>query len=366
MKKLNTLLLLFTLGISSLVSAQCTLDASFTYSISGGTISFTNTSTNEPAGAYYDWSISTQTSGLENPSFSTAGFGATEWACLTVYDSTWTCWDSTCVEIAFDSTSTGCNLVANFSYTQSGDDIYFTNTSTDIPTGAYYDWTYNGQYSSSFSPTFSSIGASDGDYACLSVYDSLWTCTDSICMPIYLDSTGTGCNIDISFTYSAFGGNIYFTNTSTGVPVGASYDWWYGSQSSADENPIFNSVFGNEVVCLTIYDSSWICYDSVCTTVFVDSTADTTLTIPTQETVEFNVYPNPANQNLNITIENDVEVNRVEVMDLTGRIVIMENIENNDSTITLNVGDLPKGVYVIRIYDGNNSTKLSSRRFVKN
>ncbi len=363
MKKLNTLLLLFVMGISSLVSAQCVLDASFTYSQSGDDIIFTNTSTGIPTGAFYDWTYNSQYSASSDPTFTSIGAADGDYACLTIYDSTWTCTDSICLPVYLDST--GCNL--NISWTQSisGGNITFTNTSTGVPSPASFVWLYDGQSMSVENPTFA-YNPSITE-VCFAIDDlSGGMCSDSTCGPVFTDSTGTGCNIDISFTYTAFGGDIYFSNTSSGVPVGASYDWWYGSQSSADENPIFNSVYGNEIVCLTIYDSSWICYDSICTTVFVDSTADTTMTVQTEDVIEFNVYPNPANDILTISIDNESEVDRIEILDLTGRLVMVQNIENENSIIQLNVSDLPEGVYLVRIYNGDNSTKLSSRRFVKN
>ena len=61
--------------------------------------------TDEPFGAFYNWSVDGLYSSEENPSFSTADFEATEEVCLTVYDSSEFCIDTYCLTLAFEDDS---------------------------------------------------------------------------------------------------------------------------------------------------------------------------------------------------------------------------------------------------------------------
>ncbi len=270
MKKL--LLVLITL-ISSLTYSQCMLNADFSYVSSGGNVSFTNTSTNEPAIPYYQWDYNGQSSTMENPTFPQAA--TDEVVCFTVYDSTWTCYDSLCVLIPGDSTI--CNLNITWTQSISGGNITFTNTSTGEPSGAYYSWLYNGMGSTLENPTFPYD--STVTQVCFAIGDPLGTCEDSICGPVYPDSTG-GCNLNISWTQSISGGSITFTNTSTGEPASPQYAWLYNGMSSSLENPTFPYDSTVTQVCFAIYGATNpSCQDSICGPVYPDSTGGCNLNI---------------------------------------------------------------------------------------
>jgi glucosylceramidase len=71
------------------------------------------------------------------------------------------------------------------------------------------------------------------------------------------------------------------------------------------------------------------------------------------------VYPNPASDQLNV-IMHKAPFTSVEVYDLTGRPVMKRNIEKD--AFSLNISNLPRGVYMITFRDGIRS---SSQRFVK-
>ncbi|NDI98471.1 T9SS type A sorting domain-containing protein [Flavobacterium sp. LaA7.5] len=61
------------------------------------------------------------------------------------------------------------------------------------------------------------------------------------------------------------------------------------------------------------------------------------------------IYPNPVKDNLNITITGTIESTTAEIYDLTGRLVLQENIGNN----TVNVSNLPAGIYILRMDNRN-------------
>jgi len=72
----------------------------------------------------------------------------------------------------------------------------------------------------------------------------------------------------------------------------------------------------------------------------------------------FSLFPNPAKDNLQIVISNNHNANDISVIDLTGKLV--KNISiNNTTNINIDVSDLNKGIYFIRIGQ-------SVQKFVKN
>lgn len=68
--------------------------------------------------------------------------------------------------------------------------------------------------------------------------------------------------------------------------------------------------------------------------------------------VTFNVYPNPANDMINIEAQ-DIEL--VELYDIYGRMLYSEDINDNTS---IDISDFAEGIYFIKIYsEGKNSVK---------
>lgn len=68
------------------------------------------------------------------------------------------------------------------------------------------------------------------------------------------------------------------------------------------------------------------------------------LSVGENEAVSFNLYPNPANNNINIVAEKDAQV---QIIDMTGRIVMSVNAVEGENSI--NVADLESGVYFVRM-----------------
>jgi len=71
----------------------------------------------------------------------------------------------------------------------------------------------------------------------------------------------------------------------------------------------------------------------------------------------FSAWPNPTQDNVNITVANRLEGNvQVQLVDLVGRIIhseVMNGLDQN-ATITFNVNDLPSGMYIVRLLNGAN------------
>ena len=75
-----------------------------------------------------------------------------------------------------------------------------------------------------------------------------------------------------------------------------------------------------------------------------------------RESIQMNVYPNPVVNNLNVSYEIPEDGNvQLEVLDVTGKLVLRNEFENQYSGMhktTINVGELAKGAYFIRILNG--------------
>jgi PKD repeat protein len=267
-----------TICISIADSSGCNLNLDWTESVSGGSITFTNTSTGEPTSASYAWLYGGQSSSMQHPVF-TFDPAVTQ-VCFAINDLTGnSCDDSICGPVmVIDS----CDINVSWTAVQTAGSIAFTNTSTNEPANPGYYWEYGGQTSSSENPTF--IYSAGISSACLTVWDLVGSCSDTVCAVIVLDSTG--CSLDVDFSYWIGTTTISFTDLSTGVPVDANYDWWYGSQNSAMQSPTFNLEAGNVYACLTVYDSLWTCYDSVCVSIDSDTAGGCNLNVDFTMTID--------------------------------------------------------------------------------
>lgn len=89
-----------------------------------------------------------------------------------------------------------------------------------------------------------------------------------------------------------------------------------------------------------------------------DETARTTDSNPDAEEFSFNVYPNPVQDNLIISIQNSNENEfTIQVLDLQGRQVIHRQISGSGSdVIGIRVNHLDEGIYLLRVM-GNNLTQ---------
>lgn len=77
----------------------------------------------------------------------------------------------------------------------------------------------------------------------------------------------------------------------------------------------------------------------------------------------FNIYPMPANNELNLANNHTVYVSSVQIFDINGRLMMTKECET-DGAIKLNIENLPSGTYLINISDSNKS--IATTKFIKN
>ena len=269
-------LIAICLGLSGTINAQC--HATFTYTPgSSGSVSFTNSSIGATGGTVYQWNFGdgSSSSNATAPTH-TYQYNGTYYANMSMWDSAGNCFDSTSQAVIITNGLT-CNTMVSFTYTLgSNGQVAFTNTSTNLPAGAQYYWNFGGGYQSySSSPTMSYYY--NGTYTVyLQITDSTGYCTKSTSQQISVTS-GHTCNMNAAFTYTlGSGGQVSFTNTSTGIDSMTHYLWTYndGNQYAGSSGSHTYQYNGTYSVTLYINDSlANNCSSSVTQTISITNTA---------------------------------------------------------------------------------------------
>ena len=76
-----------------------------------------------------------------------------------------------------------------------------------------------------------------------------------------------------------------------------------------------------------------------------------TIGIEDIEPATANVYPNPSNDLVNISLDKG-QLLKIELFSMTGRLLFKKYL--NSKTYALNIGDYPSGAYLLRVFNQNN------------
>lgn len=74
------------------------------------------------------------------------------------------------------------------------------------------------------------------------------------------------------------------------------------------------------------------------------------------EAIHANIYPNPAKNEINISLENNYDNLSYEIMDMEGKVILTETINDNETTVYM--GFLKTGIYIIRIKGENRADMI--------
>ncbi len=244
---------------SSENSVACT--ANFTVTDSIQLVYFTNQSIASNT-AYWTWTFGDgSSSDLKNPVHVYNSYGPFL-VCLTVHDTANNCTDTHCDSVYINY---GGYCQALFSYSSNGLTADFTNLSSGNYTSIV--WSF-GDNTISYLNDPSHTYLTGGYYnVCVTVSDTGGNCSDTYCNYVWVNDTAQACNA--TFSYTANGTNIHFTNSSTSCNS-ASWYWSFGDGSmSSNFDPWHQyNASGYYTVCLSMWDSSCNCSDSVCETIF--------------------------------------------------------------------------------------------------
>lgn len=177
----------------------CIANANFTFSSTGLTTSFTNTSTVVGGNiTSYTWNFgdASPTSNLMSPSHTYAAAGTYN-VCLAItgVDSNQnTCVDDTCFQVTVSAQNTPCVANPNFTFSVNQYSASFTSTGTCTNCASVtYAWNFgNGQTSTLQNPTH--VYTTNGTYnVCLIVTGTtanMQTCKDTVCKTVLVNATG--------------------------------------------------------------------------------------------------------------------------------------------------------------------------------
>lgn len=158
---------------------------------------------------------------------------------------------------------------------------------------------------------------------------------------------------------------VFFTDMSSGIPMGSQYKWYFGTgDSSSFKNPSYTYLNpGVYTVTLKITPLPGTgCAGVTVKNAYITINADTTSTT-IQESAIINqnsvtISPNPANDNVNISyILNRTDNITLTISDLSGKtyFVHQENQAPGLHNISYTTSELPTGVYIIRIQSAHQS-----------
>ena len=87
-----------------------------------------------------------------------------------------------------------------------------------------------------------------------------------------------------------------------------------------------------------------------------ESTGSATSVDEITNSIDFNIYPNPSNGNVNITFTNN-NINKVEIFNVLGESVYTQNIEKSEQSLFISENILnSKGVYFVKVSNESSST----------
>ncbi len=142
-----------------------------------------------------------------------------------------------------------------------------------------------------------------------------------------------------------------FTELTSGA-VPAPFDFWLDDEYNLDAYAgqtvrVAIRYVSEDVYMLQVDDFSITTTGSMSTNDFLSS--------------KFSVYPNPANNVLNITSGDALQVNAVKITDINGREVLKTQFSNTDSA-QINVSNLATGMYVVSI---TSTEGVATKKFMK-
>lgn len=239
----------------------------------------------------------------------------------------------------------------------SGDSLYIYDNSNTVRHAILYG--PNGFLDTGIRHTLFNINLSDsGLYY---IVDTLNACSSSDSILIDVDTSFTPT---ISMTISPAGNiwqyvQITFTSTVNYTTANTYYEWFKnGVLIPGANNPQYSSIaetdiHENDVICVVVHDSSRCATkDSAraCSSPIKISTS-----VKDMETVsnQIQIYPNPATNEIWVTIPPD-EINAsVLIMDITGK--TFKEVSLSERTTVIDIKHLPKGIFLAKYSSSKNT-----------
>lgn len=239
-------------------------NATFSYQISGLTVTFVPAMLNTNANHYWNFGNGT-TSSLANATvtYTTPG---TYTVCHHVWNTS--CSDTACVVITVGQT-TNCNVSFTYSTVNMlpAQVQFFGQITPNVGT-YYWHWDFGDGTTANGQQNPSHQYSQPGYYmVCVNIMQTNGTIACSYCDTVYVPQTPS-VTCSANFTYQQSGANVHFYTNSSGISPSLSmhYYWDFGDGSTSNLlNPVHNYTSpGSYNVCLTVIDSLNNCFDQMC------------------------------------------------------------------------------------------------------
>lgn len=361
-----------TITITS--GATCNTSAGFTFTNGPqGQVTFTSTSTGS-ASEFWDFGDGSVSSLGSQPSVFTTTYAANGSynVCLTAFDATLGCQNTTCQTLVVSNITTPCNLQVGipsaFDNGNGNFSFNFTSTGGTNP-NPIINWNFGDGSPSSSVASPNHTFAANGTYnVVLTVVDDT-NCFDVSTVWVTVNNVSNNpiCNAGFSVYLDSLTNDVIVVNSSTGNNL--TYFWEFGDgNTSTLQFPSYNyTTAGPFYLCLTVTDAANNCTSMHCDsigsngivlkqtgfTINVISPVITSINENINSITDLKTYPNPFSDNLFIEL-NLSENAQVEtyITDLLGNTVGTINSEFMNSGVhklKWNASNLTNGVYLLNI-----------------
>jgi len=181
---------------------------------------------------------------------------------------------------------------------------------------------------------FSSAAVTPGVYYSTYTISGMCGDADSIMVTVVTGENPT-------FTFSVTGASVSFTNTTSGSGNTYLWDFGDGTNSSATSPTHIYPGNGTYSVCLYVTTTDG------CITVACQNVTITGVGINEISNVTLKVYPNPANNYLNIVSQNE-KISSYSITDITGRIILIQKNVSKHS-VGISVDQFNSGAYFLKV-----------------
>lgn len=318
-----------------IVDSTCTVNAAWTFYTVHDSVHFIAADTS--SAVHFYWHFGDGSIGTGRTPWHGYANAATYHVCLYAYTGT-NCIDSFCYIVTVGSP----RVNSSWSYTVSGDTVYFTTVDTNSAANHY--WSYgDGTTSIGFNSAHSY--PAPGTYnVCYYVYIPNSNTYDSTCNTITINGT---CNLAAAWNYvHSAGDTFHFYST---VQDSNTYMVWAFGDGTSTSGTYVSHTFpapGTYHVCVMAYIPGTPCSDSLCVDV---NTALGITDVGTYPTISLS--PNPFNQYTIMNIDGPSSTYEVRIYDLVGQLIRTDHSVSH--SVRIDRGSLTSGMYIYSVIAGN-------------
>lgn len=275
--------------------------------------------------------------------------------CLTIYSASTGCSNTKCKQFVVDTAGYACQ--AHFVYTvdSATKTATFYNTSKNNTSN---HWMFGDNSVSTLENPTHTYGADNHYITTLKVENG--TCKDYFQEVVNINVANASLYSGFGYIYNSTfnktnGYPVKFYGVSAGTPAKYLWDFGDGSLDSLTNQPMHEfAAPGNYNVCLTVSDPVAGLTYNVCKSIIITGINNY------EETAGFDIFPNPAKNQLVVELENaGSEEFTVSVVNSFGQIVLVENLAGNK--ISLDISKIEAGTYFVRV---QNEKQTSTRKLL--